>query len=327
MERRDFLKLALGGAALAASGRVTFAQANFPDRPIRLIVPFPPGGVNDAVARPWAEFVKTGLGSVVIENQGGAGGAVGAAAAARATPDGHTILFGSGATHVVVPIASPKPPYDPEKDFEPIAIISVSGIGVAVHPSHPAKTLKELIDDARARPGKLSYASAGVGSATHLGAELFKSLTKTDILHVPYRGGGPALNDLVAGHVPVGFINVTGQVLELQKAGKIRLLAVTTPKRAAGAPDLPTAEEAGVPGCVALNYAALFAPAKTPRAIIDRIAKATQDALANPEFVRLLTASGFEPSSDNTPDPARRFVRAELDRWGPVINAIGLKLE
>ena len=329
MERRDFLRIALGGAAAAAvapaaMAQSAMAQASYPDRPIRLIVPFPPGGVNDAVARPWVEFVKTSLGSVVIENQGGA---VGAAAAARANPDGYTLLFGSGATHVVVPTASPKPPYDPERDFEPIAIISVSGIGVAVHPSHPAKTLKELIDDARARPGKLSYASAGVGSATHLGAELFKSLTKTDIQHVPYRGGGPALNDLVGGHVPVGFINVTGQVLELQRAGKIRLLAVTTPKRAVGAPDLPTAEEAGVPGCVALNYAGIFAPAKTPRAIVDRVAKATQEAMANPDFVRLLTASGFEPSADNNPDAARRFVRAELDRWVPVIKEIGLKLE
>ncbi|HEY8578475.1 MAG TPA: tripartite tricarboxylate transporter substrate-binding protein, partial [Beijerinckiaceae bacterium] len=147
MHRRGFLTLASAGAAAALAGGAR-AQT-YPDRPIRLIVPFPPGGVNDAVARPWAEKVKTSLGSVVIENQGGAGGAIGATSAARAQPDGYTLLFGSGATHIVIPAASARPPFDPDKDFEPISIISVSGIGIAVHPSHPAKTLKELIDAAR----------------------------------------------------------------------------------------------------------------------------------------------------------------------------------
>jgi tripartite-type tricarboxylate transporter receptor subunit TctC len=263
----------------------------------------------------------------MIENQGGAGGAVGAAAAARAQPDGYTILFGSGATHVIVPVAATRQTYDPIKDFEPIAVISASGIGVAVHPSVPANTLRELIDYAKANPGKLSYASAGVGSATHLGGELFKSLTRTDIVHVPFRGGGPALNDLVAGQIPMGFINVTGQLLELHKAGKLRVLAISTPKRAAAAPDLPTAEEAGVPGYVALNFAALFAPANTPKPIIDKIAQATRDAMADAEFVRLLTASGFEPSSANSPEATAAFLRDELARWTPIIKSIGLKLD
>ncbi len=326
MDRRHVLQLSIAGLASAATFSAR-AQATYPDRPIRLIVPFPPGGVNDAVARPWADKVKTSLGAVVIENQGGAGGAVGAAAAARAQPDGYTILFGSGATHVIVPIASTRQTYDPIKDFEPIAVISASGIGIAVHPSLAVKTLKELIDYATANPGKLSYASAGVGSATHLGAELFKSLTKTQIVHVPFRGGGPALNDLVAGQVPMGFINVTGQVLELHKAGKLRLLALTTPRRASAAPDLPTAEEAGVPGCVALNFAALFAPAHTPKPIIDKIAQATREAMADAEFVKLLTASGFEPSTITSPEATASFLREELARWTPVIKSIGLKLD
>jgi tripartite-type tricarboxylate transporter receptor subunit TctC len=326
MHRRSFLALGAAGAATTFIGGA-HAQSSYPDRPIRLIVPFPPGGVNDAVARPWAEKVKGLLGSVVIENQGGAGGGIGAANAARAANDGYTLLCGSAATHIVIPIASTRPTYDPEKDFEPASIISVSGIGIAVHPSNPAKTLKDLIDQARAAPGKLSYASAGVGSASHLGAELFKSLTNVDIVHVPYRGGAPALNDLVAGQVPVGMINVTGQVISLHNTGKLRLLAITTPKRSTAAPDIPTAEEAGVPGCVALNFAGVFAPAGTPRPIIDKVSKATQDAMADPEFVKLLRASGFEPSQDATPEGARKFVAAELARWRPVIKQIGLKLD
>lgn len=321
------MKLGLAGAAGGALSSVGAAQGAYPERTIRLIVPFPPGGVNDAVARPWAEYVKTGLGSVVIENQGGAGGGVGAAAAARSAPDGYTILFGSGATHVVRPIAATKQTYDPVKDFDPIAVISTSGIGIAVHPSHPSKTVKELIEYARANPGKLSYASPGVGSAGHMGGELFKSLAKVDIVHVPYRGGAPAMNDLIGGQMPVGMINVTGQVISLHRAGKIRLLAITTPKRTPAASDIPTAEEAGVPGCIALNFAALFAPAGTPKPIVDKISKATQEAMRNPKFVEILSASGFDPSSDTTPDATRAFLQEELKRWSPVIKQIGLKLD
>lgn len=327
MDRRAFMKLGAAGAALAAAPMPLMAQANYPERTIRLVVPFPPGGVNDAVARPWAEYVKTGLGSVVIENQGGAGGGVGAAAVARAAPDGYTILFGSGATHVVRPIAAGTQSYDPVKDFAPISVISTGGIGVAVHPSQPFKTLKDLIDYARANPGKLSYASPGVGSAGHMAGELFKSTARVNIVHVPYRGGGPAQNDVVGGQIPMGMINITGQVLSLHQTGKIRLLAITTPRRNPAAPDIPTCEEAGAPGCVALNFAALFAPAGTPKPIVDKISKATQDAMKDPKFIEILAASGFDPSSDTTPEATARFLQEELKRWTPVIRQIGLKLE
>lgn len=327
MDRRAFLKLGAAGAAFATPPMPLMAQANYPERTIRLVVPFPPGGVNDAVARPWAEYVKTGLGQVVIENQGGAGGGVGAAAVARAAPDGYTILFGSGATHVVRPIAAGTQSYDPVKDFAPISVISTGGIGVAVHPSQPFKTLKDLIDYARANPGKLSYASPGVGSAGHMAGELFKSAAKVDIVHVPYRGGGPAQNDVVGGQIPMGMINITGQVLSLHQTGKLRVLAITTPRRNPAAPDIPTCEEAGAPGCVALNFAALFAPAGTPKAIVDRISRATQDAMKDPKFIEIFAASGFEPSSDTTPEGTARFLQEELKRWTPVIREIGLKLE
>ncbi|MFN3892142.1 MAG: Bug family tripartite tricarboxylate transporter substrate binding protein [Beijerinckiaceae bacterium] len=327
MDRRAFMKLGAAGAASVGLAAYAGAQAAYPERTIKLVVPFPPGGVNDAVARPWAEYVKAGLGSVVIENQGGAGGGVGAAAVARAAPDGYTILFGSGATHVVRPIAAATQTYDPVKDFEPIAVISTGGIGVAVHPAQPFKTLKDLIEYAKANPGKLSYASPGVGSAGHMAGELFKSTAKVDIVHVPYRGGGPAQNDLVGGQIPVGMINITGQVLSLHQTGKIRLLAITTPKRNPAAPDIPTCEEAGAPGCIALNFAALFAPAGTPKPIVERLSKATQDAMKNPKFVEILSASGFDPSSDTTPEATARFLQDELKRWTPVIKQIGLKLD
>jgi tripartite-type tricarboxylate transporter receptor subunit TctC len=326
MNRREIFQ---AGAALVACGAnpgSLFAQASYPTRPITLVVPFAPGGVNDAVARPWADKVKSSLGSVIIENVGGAGGAIGAARVARAAPDGYTTLMGSGATHIVTPIASAHPPYDPQKAFEAISIIQVSGIGIAVGPNHPAKTLQELIDDARANPGKLSYGSAGIGSATHLGAELFKSLTKTDIRHVPYRGGAPALADLVAGHVPIGMVNISTQALALHRAGKLRLLASTTAKRPVGAPFLPTAEEAGVPGCIAINFSGLFAPAGTPRPVIDMISAATAESMKDKQFVDLLIASGFEPFMDSSPEAARNFVREEIARWTPVIKQIGLKV-
>ncbi|MDB5508578.1 MAG: extra-cytoplasmic solute receptor protein [Hyphomicrobiales bacterium] len=326
MDRRNILKSAFAALATWGCNRMAFAQAAYPNKPLRLIVPFAAGGVSDAIARPWAEKVKSTLGSVIIENRGGAGGAVGAAAVANAEPDGYTILYGSNGTHVVTPIASTHPTYDPVRSFEPITVISVGGVCVAVHPSHPAKTLQDFVDYARQNPGKISYATAGVGSAVHMAAELLQSLTSTKMVHVPYRGGGPALTDLVSGQIPVGFIAMSGQVLELEKAGKIRLLALTTESRSLVAPNLPTAEEAGVPGCVVLNFAALYAPARTPRSIVNKISTATREAMADPSFVKLLIDSGFEPYKDPSPEAAQKFLSDELARWRPVIESLGLKL-
>jgi len=223
MKRRDVLAgfAALAGCAVAPRrGR---AQAKYPDRAIKLIVPFAPGGVNDAVARLWAERMKAMLGSVYIENQGGAGGAVGALAVARAQPDGYTLLLGGAGALVLNPIGTIKPLYDPIKDFEPIAMLAVPALTILVNPSAPVHTLKELIAYAKANPGKLAYGSAGAGSMTHLAGELFKSLAATpDIIHVPYKGSGPSLADVVSGHVPMIVANITSQVLELHTTGKLR---------------------------------------------------------------------------------------------------------
>jgi tripartite-type tricarboxylate transporter receptor subunit TctC len=323
--RRELLRVAGGAAALCAMPRHALAQG-YPARPIRLVVPFPPGGVYDTVGRPLAERVGALLGTIVIENQGGAGGSLGTAAVARAQPDGYTLLLSGGGPIAVTPTSSRRPPYDPTKDLEAIYLVVVNAAGFAVHPSVPVRNLKELADYAKANPGKLSYASAGVGSLTHLAGELFKSVAGVrDIVHVPYRGMGPALKDLISGEVPLALPIVTGQILALHKAGKIRLLAVTTKDRLASAPDVPTAVEAGYDKMIAQGFIALFAPAKTPETIINRVSEVTRKAMSEAEFQRFLIASGLEPQLDSNPDKTRRFVQEEIARWAPIINTIGLK--
>jgi tripartite-type tricarboxylate transporter receptor subunit TctC len=329
MKRRDVLAMGLGAlSATALTRRPALAQSRYPERPIRLVIPFPPGGVNDTIGRPWADKMKALLGTVVVENIGGAGGALGAVGVARAQADGYTLLLGSGGTQVIIPIATSHAQYDPLKDFEAIAIIGVTAVSIVVHPSVPVRTLRELVDYGRANPGKLSYGSAGSGTMTHLSGELFKSLTgMPDLVHVPYRGAGPAITDAVSGHVPMIMPNVTGQVIELHKAGKLRMLAVTTPTRVSAAPDILTAVEAGLPGMVSQNFIALFAPAKTSKPIVEQIAQATRTAMATTDLPQLFRASGFEPHMDSDPVKARHFLDEEILRWSPIIKSIGLKLE
>jgi tripartite-type tricarboxylate transporter receptor subunit TctC len=328
MIRRDLLA-GLGATALSfmATGQRVTAQARYPQRPIRLIVPFVPGGVNDTVARLWSDRVKTTLGTVVIENQGGAGGAVGGAAVAHARPDGYTILLGGAGSQVLNPIAMTKPPYDPIKDFEAIAILAVTDLTIAVNPALPVHSLKDLIAYAKANPNKLAYGSAGTGSGTHLAGELFKSLAGTpDIVHVPYKGSGASITDVISGQVPMIIANVTGQVLELNKSGKLRMLVTTGTERLGAAPDIPTAVEAGLPGMISSNFTGLFAPTQTPKAIIAQIASASGAAMADPEVRKNFVDQGMEPYRDSTPEKTKQFVEEEIARWTPVIRSIGLKL-
>jgi tripartite-type tricarboxylate transporter receptor subunit TctC len=330
MHRRDLLAGSAAFAALwagAARPFPAFSEARYPDRPIKLVVPFGPGGVTDTVARVWVDRVKGPLGTVFIENIGGAGGAVGGAAVARAQPDGYTLLLGGGGSQVLNPIAMSKPPYDPIRDFEPIAMVAVLAMTIAVNPAVPVHTLQELIAYAKANPGKLVYGSAGAGSMTHLTGELFKSLAGTpDIVHVPYKGSGSSLTDVISGQVPMAVANVTGQVLELHRAGKLRILAVTTPQRLAADPQFPTAVASGLPGLVAMNFSALFAPAGTRWPIIDQIAAATGRAMADGDARKSLIDQGMEPIAESSPEKTRRFVEEDIARWTPVIRAIGLKL-
>ncbi len=328
MRRRDVLGCGLSAMAMAGLAVTDApAQAKYPERPIKLVVPFVAGGINDTVARLWADRVRTSLGSVFIENQGGAGGAVGGAAVAHAQPDGYTLLLGGAGSQVLNPLGMSRPLYDPIKDFEPIAVLAFSELTLAVHPSLPVHSLKELIDYAKANPGKLIYGSAGPGTMTHLAGELFKSLAGTpDIVHVPYKGSGASLTDAISGQLPLVVANITGQVLELGHSGKLRLLVVTGPERLVADPTIPTAIESGLPGMIAVNFTGLFAPAKTPKAIIERIAAATRNALADPDVRQNLIDQGMEPYSDPTPEKTLHFVEDDIARWRPVVRAIGLKL-
>jgi tripartite-type tricarboxylate transporter receptor subunit TctC len=272
--------------------------------------------------------MKSVLGTVVVENQGGGGSSLGAATVARARPDGYTILLGGSSTHVTEAILKSRPLYDPLKELEPISNVVVSAFALAIHPAVPARTLREFIDYAKANPGKLSYGHAGVGSLNHLTGELFKSLAGTpDLVHVPYRGSGPATADTISGQVAMVTPAVTGGLLEFNRSGKLRILAVTSPNRLIAAPEIPTAVEAGLPGMISQQSIGLFAPAGTPMAIIEQISQATRTALAEPAYRQMLIESGFEPDVDSTPEKFRRFIEEDIARWTPVVKAIGLKLD
>jgi tripartite-type tricarboxylate transporter receptor subunit TctC len=327
LPRRKFLHLAAGAAVLPAVSRIARAQA-YPSRPIRLVIPFPPGGAFDAVGRPWADKMKPLLGTVVVENIGGASGALGAAAVARARPDGYTILLGGTLTHINEALLKSRPLYDPVKDLDPIASVAANSLCIAVHPAVPVQSLKELIAYAKANPGKLSYGHAGVGSIQHLTGELFKSLAGTpEIVQVPYRGTGPLITDLVSGQVPMGTPGVTGQLLEFHRSGKLRVLAVTSPSRLIAAPELPTAAELGFPGMTVTGSIGLLAPAGTPMGIIEQIAQATRTAVAEPTFKQMLLDAGIEPTLDSNPEDFRRSLAADVALWTPVVKALGLKID
>jgi tripartite-type tricarboxylate transporter receptor subunit TctC len=323
--RRDVLHIAVGALASSLS-RPAWAQA-YPTRPIRLVVPFPPGGAFDALGRPWADKVKPLLGTIVVENIGGGGASLGAAAVARARPDGYTILLGGTLPHVNEALLKSKPLYDPVKDLDPIASVAANFISIVVHPSVPAQTLQEFIAYAKANPGKLSYGHSGIGSTNHLTGELFKMLTGTEIVQVPYRGIGPAMTDLLGGQVQAITPGLTGQVLEFHRSGRVRVLAVTSPKRLAGAPEIPTAVEAGLPGLTVTATLGLLAPAGTPTPIIEQIAQATRTALAEPAYQQMLTDGGFEPTLDSTPDKFRQSLAADVTLWAPVVKSLGLKID
>jgi tripartite-type tricarboxylate transporter receptor subunit TctC len=326
MNRRDVLAAGLASfsTALLAPPRALA----YPDRAIRLVVPFSPGGATDVVGRLWAEKMKPVLGTVVTENRGGGGGVTGAAEVARAHPDGHTFLFGNTSTQVLIPAIMSHPPYDSLKDFVGIYILCNSPTSIVVHESVPARTLVEFIAYAKANPGKLSYGSAGAGTLTNLAGELFKQLIGApDIVHIPYKGSAPGVADLASGHIPMMTPNVGGPLIDFHRSGKVRILAINSTTRIKAAPDIPTAIEAGLPGMIAGNLNGLFAPAGTAQAIVDQIAEATRKSMPDADLQRVLIASGFEPILDSGPDATRQFISDELKRWTPIMKATGFKME
>jgi tripartite-type tricarboxylate transporter receptor subunit TctC len=314
--------IAVAAAATAA------AQERYPTRPIRLVIPSVPAGVHDVIGRVWAEKVKPQLGTIVIDNRGGGGGLIGANDVAHAQPDGYSILLGSTTTHVLLTPAMASPPYDPVKDFSAVAVFAASSTSVVINASVPARTLAELIAYAKANPGKLSYGSAGNGSITNLAGELFKLRAGgLDIVHVPYKGIGQGVSDLIGGQIPMLSANATAQILDLHRAGKVRILAVNARARVKSAPDIPTAIEAGLPEMVAQTTFGVFAPAGTPRPILERINTVTQDAMAEPQFQGELLRLGFEPVLDVGPDRAAGVFREELARWTPILKTTSTKPE
>jgi tripartite-type tricarboxylate transporter receptor subunit TctC len=301
------------------------AQAKYPERAIRLVVPFAPGGVVDAAARQWADKIRQPLGAVVIENQGGGGGLVGAASVARSQPDGYTLLFGDSSSQIIAPSLVANPPYDVSRDFIAISMVATSSTAVIVHPSIPVTNLSEFIAYAKSPDRQLSYASAGTGTVAHLAGELFKQLIAAPaIVHVPYRGSGPGLTDLVSGVVPMMTPNVTGQILELYRSGKVRILAVCSPTRLKAAPEIPAANET-LPGLVVQLACGVFAPTGTPEAIVSQISEATATVARDPAFIRALETAGLEVRSDMSSTGARGFLEAERQRLIPIIRAAGMK--
>jgi tripartite-type tricarboxylate transporter receptor subunit TctC len=317
-------------ALLASAGvwmsDAAFAQDRYPTRPIRLVIPSVPAGVHDVIGRVLAERVKPQLGAIVIDNRGGGGGLIGANDVAHAQPDGYSILLGSTTTHVLLTPVMANPPYDPVKDFSAVAVFAYSSTSIVANASLPVRTLGELIAYAKANPGKLSYGSAGNGSITNLAGELFKLRAGgLDIVHVPYKGIGQAVTDLIGGQIPLISANATAQILELHRAGKAQILSVNSQMRMRGAADIPTSIEAGLPDMVAQTTFGIFAPADTPRPILDRLNAATQDAMSDAAFQAELVRLGFEPVLGIGPDKAAGVFRDELARWTPILKTMDSK--
>jgi tripartite-type tricarboxylate transporter receptor subunit TctC len=327
LARRDFLQLSAGVATLAGSVR-SAAAALYPDRPIRLVLPFPPGGVFDIVGRPWADKVKVSLGSVFVDNQPGAGGSLAAQLVAHAPADGYTIFLGSSSIHLTEMILRDHPLLDPMKELTPVSMVAITYFAIVVNPAVPVHTLNELIAYVKANPGKMSFGSAGTGTLNHLSGELLKSLTGiTDLPHVPYRGAGPAIADAIGGQIPMIIPAMTNQVLEFHRTGKLRLLAITNPTRVPVAPEIPTAIEAGVPGLFSQQVLGLFAPAGTPPPIVARIDDANHRAMADAVYRQSLVDAAVVPVPDWSVAQFDTFMTSELARWTPLVKAIGVRLD
>ena len=316
--------LVLGLLALAGAPR---AHADdYPNRPITLIVPVPAGGSTTVMARNVADKMSTLLGqNIVVENRAGAGGTIGTRAAAKSPPDGYTIVLGYTGTFSIAPSLYADPGYDPRKDFAPIGLIGTAPSVMVVHPSVPVKTVAEFVAYAKAQAQPVSYGSPGVGTANHLAGELFASATGVKLQHIPYKGSGPAMTDLIGGHIPMMFVPIPNSIGNVQ-SGKLRALAVSSPKRSALLPELPTVQESLKKDFdVALRYG-LAAPAGTPRPVIDRLNKALNEVLATADVQKRLTTEGAE-SLAGTPEAYGVDIDKEETMWRSLVSGLGLKVQ
>ena len=313
-------------ATLAGSGAGSALAQNYPTRVVRIVVPQAPGAQSELFARMLGQKLGESLGqSVINDPRPGAGGAIGAEVAARAAPDGYTLLFGTNSTHGSNPALYARLPYDPVRDFAPIALTGGMPYVLSVHPSLPVTSLKQLIAFAKSKPGQLYYASAGNGSTHHLSGELFKSMARINIVHVPYKGGPPATAATVGGEVSMLF-NTVGSVQPSVKSGRLRALAVTTTSRSGALPDVPTMAEAGLPGFQMQSWFGLLAPAGTPRPIISRLNAETNKALNTPELKSATAAMGANIMS-GSPEQFADHIKSEIGRIGEIVKAAGIKAE
>jgi tripartite-type tricarboxylate transporter receptor subunit TctC len=318
---------ALLAASLAAVLAAPGARAeSFPDHSVRIVVPFPPGGSNDITARVLAQKLSERWGhQAVVDNRAGAGGNVGAELVAKAPADGYTLLLAAPGPLTVNQSLFRNLPFDPAKDFAPVALVASVPNVLMVHPSVPAKTVGELIALARQQPGQLNFGSSGNGSTNHLAGELFKTMAGIDIVHVPYKGAAPAMNDLIGGHIPMMFDNMPAALAQI-KAGTVRPLAVASATRAAALPDVPTVAEAGLPGFEAMSWFGLVAPAGTPPAAMERLEADAKAVLAMPEVARRYAELGAEPGR-LTGDAFGAFLRSETAKWSKVVETSGARLD
>ncbi|HZH52621.1 MAG TPA: tripartite tricarboxylate transporter substrate binding protein [Microvirga sp.] len=325
--RRSVLGLVLAATVCLPSAAALAQGSDYPSRPVRLIVPFTPGGTTDIFARLVGEKLSQSLGQqFVVENRGGAGGNIGTDAVAKAEPDGYTLVMGTVGTHAINASLYAKMPYDPLTDFAPVAYVAgVPNLMVVSPKKVKAATVQEFIAEAKAAPGKFNMASSGNGTSIHLSGELFKQMTGVEMPHVPYRGSGPAVNDLIGGQVDVMFDNLPSSI-EQVRAGNLRALAVTSAQRSPAIPDKPTLAEAGLPGFEASSWFALFAPKDTPPAIVAKLNREVRKALESPDLQKRFAELGGE-IKPMSPEELGAYVKSEHEKWAKVVKASGAKVD
>jgi tripartite-type tricarboxylate transporter receptor subunit TctC len=320
------LRRALPYCMLALCAAPAHAQQAYPSKTVRVIIPYPPGGGNDIIGRAIADELTRRMGQqFIVDNRPGASTIIGAELAARAAPDGYTLFVASQTTFAIVPNLKAKVPYDPVRDYEPVSLLATQPYLLVVHPSLPVTTVKQLIALAKSRPGKIVYASPSIGTGGHLSAELFKQMTGTDMLHVPYKGAGPAVADLLGGHVSVMFAT-TSSVHPLVVSAKLRGVAVTSAQRVVSLPNVPTIAESGVAGYETTQWIAMHGPRGTPREAVERLNAAIAASVKSREFSDRMASQGYDAES-STPQQLAARIRNELERFGKLIKTIGLKDE
>ncbi len=325
MRRIEWLGV-LAGMALALGPLNAALAQSYPSKPIRVIVPFPPGGTTDILARALGIHLTKAWGQPVpIENRPGAGGNIGADLVAKSPPDGYTLIMGTVGTHAINMSLYSRMPYDTVKDFAPITLVASVPNVLVVHPSMPVKTVRDLIELAKSKPGQINFASSGNGTSIHLAGELFKTMAGVSMVHVPYKGSAPAVADLLGGQVSLMFDNMPSSLPHI-KAGKLRGIAVTSARRSPATPELPTIAEAALPGYEASSWFGMLAPAGTPKEIVGKLNHTIVASLQTPEMKERLSSQGAEPVG-NTPEEFAAYIQAEIAKWAKVVKASGAKLD